>query len=615
MFPLLPAARRRQARRATRGQLAPDISAAVAGRSTVVGVRLGHRRSAVLQAVGVAALLCVLLRPLLHDVAVRGADFWVHYWYVWHQGESLKHGGPSLFLHDPASVFVPRFAFYGGTLYTVTGALGLLVGSAYRAYVATYLLAGATAYGGWWWLGRQAGLGRIAAHAPAIAFTTSAYAITLPVTRGDWPEYVSVSMIPLLAASTVSVLRADRLRLWPVLALMVSSVLFTGSHNLSLLYGTTFLVALAVLLVVCVPQARRLVTRRGALRVAAILVPAVLVNAWFLVPDIVYQAHTATGNQGPRWQAYLEHYTYLVRGPRIFTLQRDAGDPVVLDYGAFALPVLAMAWTVAAALTGRPRLRGPWLRTLVVLGVAATAVILAMVHVDVLRGPYKMLQFSMRLESYVNLAVSGAVLAALVLVKDRPASVRRACWAALAAILALSVVQGAGQAGHHRDTTGNTDIAKSPSYDEPTGMTHVEDYSSGDLDIVSAPDLPPLAFPAGRIRDGSVSVRLAASAGQLFATNLVTVPQLIHLEGAHAVALNTGMRLIVEIDPQPGPGLARVTVSEARPPAVVAGRWLTLLGLLGLAANLAAIARRRWWRRRPPAERVVAQERPVAVLR
>lgn len=568
-----------------------------------------------------AALLCVLLRLLVKDGAPRGGDFWVHYWYVWHQSEALKDGGPSLFLHDAASVFVPRYAFYGGTLYTLVGALGVLVGSAYRAYVASYFLAGAAAYGGWWWLGRQAGLGRLAAHGPALVFTTSAYAITLPVGRSDWPEYVSVSAIPLLAASAVSVLRADRLRLWPALALMVSGVVLTGSHNLSLLYGSTFLVLLVVLLLACVPQARRMVTARGAWRVGAILVPAVLVNAWFLLPDIVYQAHTATGNQGPRWQAYLQHFTYLVRGPRIFTLERDTTDPVVLSYGVYALPVLAMAWTVVTALTGRPRWRQPWLRVLVVLGAAATFVIYAMTHVDVLRGPYKMLQYSMRMESYANLAISGAVLAALVLVRDRPRVVRRACWSALAVILALSIVQAARQGGHHRDTTGNTDIAKAPSYYTPKGMTHVEDYSSGDLDIVNAPDLAPLTFPVKRIRDGSVSVDVNATAGQLFGTNIVTVPELVDLKGAHFVAVNQGMRLIIEIDPTARPGPVRLTLSEAHPPAVVVGRWLTLLGLLGLAASLVVIARA-WWRRRarPPSASAsqaatADDERPVVVAR
>jgi hypothetical protein len=577
---------------------------------------LARRSAPVLQAVGVVVLACVLLRLLWHGGAPRGGDFWVHYWYVWHQGEALKDGGPSLFLYDTSSVFVPRYAFYGGTLYVVTGALGVLVGF-FRAYLAMYAFAFGAAYGGWWWLGRQAGLGRVAAHAPALVFATSAYAITLAVGRSDWPEYVSVSMVPLMAASTVSVLRADRLRLWPALALMVSAVLFTGSHNLSLLYGSTFLALVAVLLVACVPQARRMMTARGAWRVAAILVPAVLVNAWFLLPDIVYQAHTATGNQGPRWQAYLEHFTYLVRGPRIFTLERDTTDPVVLAYGVYALPVLAMAWTVAAALSGRPRWRQPWLRVLVVLGAAATFVIYAMTHVDVLRGPYRMLQYSMRMESYANLAISGAVLAALVLVRGRPRVVRQACWSALAVILALSVVQAARQGGHHRDTTGNTDIAKSPSYYEPKGMTHVEDYSSGDLDIVNAPDLAPLVFPVDRIHDGSLSIDVDATAGQLFGTNIVTVPELVDLKGAHFVGVNQGMRLIVEIDPTSGPGPVRVTLSEAHPPAVVVGRWLTLLGLLGLAANLVVIARA-WWRRRarpPEAPAAEVRERPVVVAR
>ena len=57
-----------------------------------------------------------------------------------------------------------------------------------------------SAYGGFYWLGRLAGLGRFVAQVPALIFVTSAYYVTLIYGRGDWPEFVAVSSMPLLVA-------------------------------------------------------------------------------------------------------------------------------------------------------------------------------------------------------------------------------------------------------------------------------------------------------------------------------------------------------------------------------------------------------------------------------
>jgi hypothetical protein len=551
-----------------------------------------------LQIAGVAVLTCILVRPLLTPGAIRGSDFWVHYWYVWHQSDALRHGGPSLFLHDTYSVFVPHYAFYGGTLYVVTGSLGLLVGSVFRAYVAAHLLGCAAAYGGWWWLGRQAGLGRFAAHAPALVFATSAYSITLVASRGDWPELMAVSSIPLLVASTLSVLRADRMRLLPALALIGSSVIFSGSHNLSLLFGTTFLLVLAVVSLLCIPQARTLISRRGAGRVAALLAPALLVNAWFLVPDMMYQSHTYAARQRPVWRDYLHQFTYLVSFRRLSAIDRGGTDPVLSAYGVYALPVLAMAWTAVTVVVCRSDLARSWGRALLVSMVATAGLIIVMTHVGLLHGPYAMLQFSVRLESYVNLAVSGGVLAALVIVRERPRAVRHACSLALAAIVLASVVQAADQAGNPRDTAGATDVEASPSFHEPVGDTHVDDYSVGDLPVGSGSGIARLLFPVGAISDGSVSLVVAGRAGQPFFTNIISMPQLIDVRGAKVVAVDEGSRLVLELDATTRAGPLTIAVSEARPLPVVLGRWLSLLGLAGLGANLAFIARGRWRRRR-----------------
>jgi hypothetical protein len=98
--------------------------------------------------------------------------------------------------------FDPFFAFYGGTLYAVVGALAVVVaGQVIAGYVISVLLAIVAGYGGCLWLARQLGASTWRAHALAITFVSSAYYITNVYGRGAGPEFVAVSVIPLLAAS------------------------------------------------------------------------------------------------------------------------------------------------------------------------------------------------------------------------------------------------------------------------------------------------------------------------------------------------------------------------------------------------------------------------------
>ena len=170
-------------------------------------------------------------------------DWLNHLWYMWHQSITIRENHlPSLFLNYSNRVFYPHYAFYGGTLYALVGTLSLALGNApMETYILTYLLGFAASYGGWYWIARICGLGRWQAHAPGLVFITSAYYLTLIYGRGDWPEFLGVSMIPLMIAAVLSIIRADRLRLWPAVALTVSSVVFFGSHNLTMIWGSTLL--------------------------------------------------------------------------------------------------------------------------------------------------------------------------------------------------------------------------------------------------------------------------------------------------------------------------------------------------------------------------------------
>jgi hypothetical protein len=544
-----------------------------------------------------ALLILVLTRPLVFGGSDRGGDFYTHYWYVWHQSEALRHGGPSLYLHNLDSVFVPLYAFYGGTLYVVAGALAIALGSPLYGYVATYLLGFAAAYCGWWWLSRQAGLGRVLAHVPGLLFATSAYGLTNLYNRGAWTEHMAVSMVPLVVASGLSVVRSDRLRLGPSIALVVSSVLFAGSHNLTLLTGTTVLVAIGALLLVWVPAARQMVTTRGLLRLVAILVAAALVDAWFLLPELTYQSKTFIAHQTDLWRSYLKTYEPLVAPKHLFSLGRGTSDPSVPKY-TFSLPVLAMVWAVVACVVARPRWRDAWFRVVLVLGLVATGLIVAMTHVELLVGPFVMLQFSYRLESFVNLAICGVVLGALVLLQGQTTRASRVWLWVMAPVVATSVVLGAAQVVVHRDPATYGGWHTFPSFYNrwSNGNGNLYAYSAAGLPAYDPQSLLQLKFPATQIRNDSITVTVNADEGQLMATNLLTIPELVQITGAHIVGA-VGVWAVLKVDRGRVPGQATITVTQRSPPAVRIGRVLSLLGLGGVVAVVSTAGVGTWRRR------------------
>ncbi|WP_445152023.1 hypothetical protein [Baekduia sp. Peel2402] len=568
----------------------------------------GRRLSWVVEAVGATALIVLLARPLIFGGSDRGVDFYTHYWYVLHQGEALRDGGPSLWLHNDSGLFSAFYAFYGGTLYVLTGALALIGGSTRHAYIFSFLLASAASYGGWWWLARQAGLRGLAAHAPGLVFVTTAYAMTLLYVRGDWPEHVAVAMLPLLAASGLSVLRADRLRAGPALALGGSALVFTGSHNLTLLCGSVVLLLTGAALLLAVPEARAMVTRAGVLRVLAIAVPAVLVNAWFLIPDLVYGPDTSIAHLRWQWEKFLHDTRPNVDLKHLLTLSRGTVEPKV-PHEAFALPVLAMGWTLVVVALARPRLRDPWLRALGALVVVGAIVLLAMTQVGVLHGPFVMMQFSYRLESYINLMVSGGVLAGLVLLKGAsvPARARAGLGAALAIIAVVSVAGAVWQSDVHRDPATYEEWKGFPAYYTGDELSiGIWDYAQANEPYLEDPaKLPYMAFDPEAAGHGRVTARAPAPPGSSVVTNVAGLWKLLDLSGGRFVGISTGGRAIVQVE------APTLTVAAKRPPAFVIGRWLSFLGLAGLAANAVAFAVRARRRRRGPGDAESVETAPV----
>jgi hypothetical protein len=552
-----------------------------------------------------AAAIAMLAWPMLSTPhALFGGDDWLtHVWYVWHQGDWMRHHVlPTYYINYSDGVFYPQYAFYGGTLYAFAGGLSaVLGGNGLPSYITWWILAMASAYGGFYWLGRQAGLGRWAAQAPPLVFTTSAYYITMVYARGDWAEFIAISTMPLVAAASISVVRARRLELWPAAALAASMVLFSGSHNITLLYGGIFLLVTLAALLAAVPAARRMVTRAAALRWLGVAVPAVLVNAWFLIPLGAYQHLTKIGAENASAEAMLNVAKPLVQPDALFTLHRVSVIGPARQF-VMALPVLAIAWVLVTLVVVLVRRAGTpaWRRTLVVLVVLTAALTAVMMDVGLflaLPAKAQLLQFTYRLESFVLMGVAGALIAALVLARDSELRVARPWTLALVPILAFALI------GAHRQ------VDRHPLNVFPTSpFSTLYSLFIGDFADGTVPELdgsvPRADFRWDRIHDNRMSIVTRSGPGQNVASNLLTIPPLVHVDGAKIVGaatvrghLSDSLRqAILKIDDNVPPGPVTISVRPAHPWPVVLGKTLSVLGLLGLLANFVAIgvgARRR----------------------
>jgi hypothetical protein len=554
--------------------------------------------------VGGSALLLigVLSWPLLFTSSYFNKVWLEHLWLMWHQSLAIRADHlPSFFLNYRYGVFYPHFAFYGGTLYALTGALSLLLGNApIETYVLTYLLGFAAAYGGWYWLGRSFGLGRWWAHAPGLVFVTSSYYLTLIYARGDWPEFIGVSTIPLVIAAGLSVLRAERLHTWPALALTVGSIFLFGSHSLTMVWASTLIALVGLTILLCVPQARRELTRAGAIRVAGLVAPAALVNAWYLLPAATYESSTLIASVYPHWQQLLRGTMGLVSVRHLFTLSRASASTTNLVF-ALSLPVLVIAWALASlAVFLRGGLRGTWIRVLLICSTLTALLIVLMTHAGLILAlprDYSTLQYSYRLESYVLLALSGTVLAILVLARRGGRAAGLLKWTLLP-ILAVSVVGAIQQANAFPELPNREAI-----FGHVTRLTLV-DYTDARLHHLNDPNgqPPKVDFTPTAVRDNRISTVVHLPPGQYVYTNLQSFPGLVHVTGARIVGINRNTYDVLEIGPNTGarPQSAgastpteTISVSPADPLPVALGRVLSLGALAALIGQFAALAIRR----------------------
>jgi hypothetical protein len=556
--------------------------------------------------IGTAVVLFIAAPALFTNDAFSN-EYVSHLWLVWHQQEILSERGlPSLFVHSQAmGLFQPFYGFYGATLYTITAALALVVGSADVAFGLVTALSVAAAYGGMLWLGRLIGLPRLLRHVPAIIFVTSAYYVTDLYARSAWPEFVALSMLPLVVAGGI------RLLIGPWTASAVSGfavgvIVLSGSHNISLLWSAILLCCVGGVAWLAVGAQRPPLRRVAALVGLAVLSGAV--NAWFLLFDTVNASKTRAGASGFDWGSTSDFNTV----DSLLTPLRTTPGQSTTPGLVVAVPVLALvAAIVLYALAQRPAARHRVLGALWwVVGAGFLGTLLLVMSEkawDILGSPFTHIQFPYRLAGW--LAFSVAVLLALSLrfIADFPW--RGWLTALLLGLLAITALQSANQLwgpttrqvldahGVHRDVVYANGVDQVPPNWADTGI-----YRDASLPLVAVPPGRSITIPQPSASAQSVTATVQLPEGaEPIATNIGAGPYAVRVDGANVVGRTAGgykEEGYLVIAPPDGDG-RRVTITVAADIGTAGhvGSVVTILAIVALLALVVGLAIRGHLRR------------------
>lgn len=536
-----------------------------------------------------AGVVLALLAPMLLTDRTYSTDWPHHLWLIWAQGLNIRDlGEPSYYLQSDLGVFYPYYAFYGGTFYAVAGLVSWAA-SPKLAIVLAYGLALAASYLGWTWIARQAGVTGWRVQLPGCIAVTAPLAVTNLYGRGDVPEVVATAAIPLVAAAGLSLFRAPRVGLPAAVAYVVAVVALTGTHTLTLAWGTVFLAIAAALLAGAHWRSVAERWRRGRL-LAGLTALGLGINAWVLAPLVLL--HTKLVEQEPDPIGSTEYTS----PERLFGLLRDAGNPYPLFKAEIEaqLPVLAILWAlVCGAVFWRflPAARRTIAIGLLALGGALTLLVLSPSLIEELPRVLQFIQFPYRVLTYVDLCVVGLVVLALAAMeRDRVAS--RLPVYALAAIAAFNFAISVKQVFDAPSWLPGRDAALASSVHRPVtwySPLHFADGSAPEL----KPTLRPLVLPVTERRDAYAATYPPGRAGTA-ETNIAAGDYLVDVSGAESAGRTGDGRMVLRLPASPHRP-RRVEVRADWGAGVTAGRWLTALSLLA-AAGLGAyclLARRR----------------------
>lgn len=571
-------------------------------------IRAARGKPALVDLAIAALAVLFIASPLLFTRDGFSPDFTNELWLSAYQQHVISaHLLPTLYTQTQQVVFNPFFAFYGATLFAITGGLGaLLGGSTVLAFEIMTVAAIAAAYGGLFWLGRQLGVRGIAAHAPAIVFVTSAYYITNLYGRGAWTELMATSMLPLVIASALRIVRGPP-RVAPAVCLVAASVVFSGSHNITLLLGVTVTALALALYWVLSGRSRDLPWRRMA-AAAGLFALGVGLNGWFLVPDVSFSHDTLISTDIIPWSATSVYNS----AGLIFNPLRAAPPNPEAPALYLQIPVIALAWGLfAIPLVWRYRRLRAGVITALAIVIGLLVVIMSEGVYSRLPQLFQEIQFPYRLHTYVVLGCAALVLLGTLALTRRARSGRatgadRVLRAGLGLAVAFGVALCAWQMwvpnthtnieGWYHSFADRSEALASVPPAMPGSWNARNNYGDRTLPVVSTERQITLN-PSTLVNSDRVAGRGLFPPGlQPFATNISGGPYFVHVGGGvHIVGRTAGGTLVLARNKN-GSGAIPFEVSPELSGPVVLGRAVTIAAAaILLALGLAAAVRR--WRR------------------
>ena len=515
------------------------------------------------------ALACLVVSPVLFTRRGFVDDWLNHLWLVGYQsGYIREHGVPTYFVSasDKLGELYPNFVFYGGSLYGFWGYISAVVGVE-TAFQVSIVVAVAWIINSLAMASRCIGLPWSLAFVPGILVVTSAYLTTILFGRGAWAELFALAGMTSLAAVFVVVMLRRQFD-WKLAALViVSSATWTGSHNITLMWGAIFLTVFAFVILLFMRLSRRSIPCLYVLILFAFSTSiGVLINAWFLIPDLMFAQRTLLGG-GPVLGWVINDPLVALGNALALDRKTPFPDDTFLRTHYTQLPVMACAWIVLVLLWCFRRWR--W----TAWQLSAGGLVLALVFVVLVLFPtlwYRLptilqnIQFTFRLESYVAIALGFSLIGSLSCVLHiRNSGARKVIVGLLLVIVAIST----GQALHQSwSSTAWYSNASEPLVSDRglvlqnASVVPATFYDPGSFrqrPTVDAPAMtgPPLIFatePFGTVTHARSKLR----SGSIARTNIASSP-FLRLDGAVEVGQTQDGFAIVRVTSDRG----RVTAS------------------------------------------------------
>ena len=534
-----------------------------------------------------AAIGLALVGLLAASIFVAPGPFYFvdavnHYYLVQHyhqHGSMLRYT-----VNSPVTgSFYPTYAMYGGTLYALTALVGTIFGSDWFAYGLTYLAGFAVAFLGVAWLARMLGLRAELAALVGLVYVTSAYYLSNPYGRGAWPEFIATSAFPLVLAALCSVLISPRPSRWSMGILIASTVAWSGSHLISVVFGTIFVLIAGAVLALAASSPRAWPSRRNVLLGSAGIATGFAINAWFLLPQAIYAHSTLVSSQvSTIYNAQLTHLDVLLAPfPRVSSIS-------TVPHLYTNVPTLPLLWALCVLFVSPARRstgRLIWLTTAVLvgyLGLMAShrgwAVVPRFLYV---------IQFPYRLLTYTTLIVCALVVLAFRAVGTMDGRTKQRWMLAGVAVVVWQVGSAGYQIMQSRSTldTMSADIAQMERDGAPPHFYAPHDYRFipdrpvvGDTSSVYATVLRP---------DGTVAVTEVPPRGSRIVLDVPDSPFVAIRSGATRAGATADGLLVVDVDQTP----TDIVLTRAVPLPARIGRWLTLLGLVSAVLLIIAAPR------------------------